>query len=332
MEGSLLAGDFLFVSKLHYGPRIPRTPVSVPLSHQSIWGTNLPSYLDFIQMPHYRLPGFSGIAREQVFVFNYPPEFEHPIDHKTNYIKRCVAVGGDTLQIKGGQVFVNGQQQDNPPDMQYRYRVMSKGKQALPERFWNNFDLDMPISAEGAYLVSTTPAKAKQIQKSSYVDTVMAQIYPQDLPMARIFPDAEATGWNRDWYGPLVIPAKGMTIPLTPANLMTYASTISDYEGYGENEVAVSADGKTLSINGQAVTEYTFKKNYYFAMGDNRHDSEDSRFWGFVPEDHVVGKPVLVFFSLDKQVTNRYVDPNGMLQEDSRYGGINWGRIGKIIK
>jgi len=295
MEKSLLVGDFLFVSKIHYGARTPNTPLQVPLTHQKIWGTDIPSYTDMVQLPSFRLPSISSVKRNDVVVFNYPVEFEHPTDLKTHYIKRCVAVPGDTLDIRNMQVYINGQPGQNPFGMQFRYFLRTDDQLNL--RFLKNYDISPQETTQipGGYMISSLPSTADELKSLPAIQNVMVDVWPDGQANPRIFPSAQYYDWNEDHYGPLLIPGKGMTIPITEENLVKYEMAILKYEGLKN----VQIEGTRLIIDGQEVSEYTFKQNYYFMMGDNRHKSEDSRFWGFVPEDHVVGKALFIWMSLD---------------------------------
>ncbi|QSE99375.1 signal peptidase I [Fulvivirga lutea] len=311
MEKSLLVGDFLFVSKFHYGTRTPKTPLQVPLTHQKIWLTDIPSYVDWIQLPQYRLPGFTDVKQNDVVVFNIPPihlneGIDYPIDLKTNYIKRCVGLPGDTLKIEDKQIFINGSAIENPDQMQYSYLVFSTN--VLSQRVLDKFDIpeiqllsnDPPVQ-----LLYLTSEQVEGLSKESYVKEIRAasnnpfkrfEPYNEGELDNGIFPnDPELFPWNADWYGPIVMPAEGMTIPINKITLATYGDAITLYD---HTENAVIRDGK-LFIDGQEVTEYTFNQNYYFMMGDNRHNSLDSRYWGFVPEDHIVGKGFFIWLSLD---------------------------------
>ncbi|GGZ26667.1 hypothetical protein GCM10007049_19230 [Echinicola pacifica] len=299
MEKSLLVGDFLFVSKMHYGTRTPQTILQMPLTHQKIWGTDIPSYSDAIQLPYYRLPGFTSVKRNDVVVFNYPDEFEHPVDLKTNYIKRAVGISGDVVEIDNAQLIINGQVAENPEEMQFSYDVIPN--RMLNAEFFDKFDINQDSfhSFNGMNIVFTTPAIAKQLEQSPVIKEVKIRIYEKDKGDPEIHPDGAYYTWNRDNFGPLTVPAKGWTIDLTEDNVRRYAFTIRHYEGIEDLRI----EANQLFIDGQKQDSYTFKQNYYFMMGDNRHDSLDSRFWGFVPEDHIVGKAWFLWLSLDKHKT-----------------------------
>ena len=308
MENSLLVGDFLFVSKINYGPRTPKTPLQIPLTHQKIWGTDLPSYSDAIQLPSYRLPGFSSVERNDVVVFNYPKE-DHPTDLKTHYIKRCIAVPGDVLEIKRNQVYINGEEGENPERMQFLYYLETP--QTIRDRVFDDFGISEYQKTGIGYQIFTTPEIAEKFGQQEYVSNLnRSDILPGRIDKD-IFPKYPGVKWNRDNYGPLLIPGEGATIEMDSANVLRYYSTIRDYEGYDID--AVEAVNNQLKINGEVVTSYTFKQNYYFMMGDNRHNSLDSRFWGFVPEDHVVGEAAFIWMSLD--------------YKKSFFSKIRWSRI-----
>ncbi len=326
MENSMLVGDFLFVSKFHYGTRTPRTPLQIPLTHQKIWFTNIPSYVDWVQLPTYRLPGFSEVKREDVVVFNIPPKDlnegkDYPIDLKTNYIKRCVAVGGDVIEVKNKQVVINGNPLTNPPDMQYSYLVTAKDE--INERNLINLGLDpedyhflgRPETDKAVYQMFLSQAKAEELKSLPYV-TKVENDYRTGGEGAdpRAFPGSKYTPWNGDNFGPLTIPKEGMKIVVNDSTLSIYGSTIRDYD---HNKDVKIENGK-LIIEGKEVVEYTFNQNYYFMMGDNRHNSLDSRYWGFVPEDHIVGKGFFIWLSIDK-----YAD---------FFNKIRWKRFFKLIR
>lgn len=306
MERSLLVGDFLFVSKLEYGPRTPKTPLQIPLTHAKIWGTEIPSYLPWIQLPQLRLPALGEVERKDVVVFNYPPELEHPKDLRTHYIKRCVGIAGDTIEVKAGEVYINGEKQGNPELMQWRYFVQTS--QVIRDRVFETYEISEYYQAQDAegnkgYVVLATPEAADQLRTLNFIGRVTLEIDQKDRVEPRIFPDARYYPWNADYYGPLEIPFRGMKIKVDEYSLAKYGSTIKNYEDWDE----VKIDVDKLTINGETLSEYTFKKDYYFMMGDNRHNSEDSRFWGFVPEDFIVGEASFIWMSLDdkKSIINK---------------------------
>ncbi|MFD2247773.1 signal peptidase I [Pontibacter ruber] len=313
MEKSLLVGDFLFVSKLHYGPRTPMTPLQVPLTHQTIWGTNIPSYSDAIQLKSYRLPGFSEVKRNDVVVFNYPPEEQHPADLRTNYIKRCIGIAGDSIQIRDMQVYINGKPVENPEKLQYSYYLESNN--LLNQKFFLERDItDVQQMEERTFVIMTTPAKAKELEALDFIKSVQLLKNPSYRAEAEVFPHVPSKyAWNRDNYGPLYIPKEGATVAITPETLPLYEKVILSYE---HNDNAQVREGK-LYIDGKEAKQYTFKQDYYFMMGDNRHNSLDSRYWGFVPADHIVGKAVMIWMS---------ADPNGGFLDR-----IRWNRIFNTI-
>ncbi|MDJ0364480.1 signal peptidase I [Hymenobacter sp. H14-R3] len=314
MEHSLLVGDYLFVSKLHYGPRTPQTPLQVPLTHQTLPVLNSPSYSDLVQLPTYRLPGFSTVQRNDVVVFHVPHEQQRPADLRTFLIKRCIAVAGDTLAIRNGQVFLNGRPGAvaGQPQASYFLAVAQPNdevRQALHDQGVVDYTAPdglpaastNPATGQLGYFISCPAAVAAYFRRQPYVQTLTVA-----APAAALFPDvadfdvsgaasAVLTHWQLDNYGPLPVPKKGQTIVLTPANAAIYYKIVSQYE----HNPGITWQGGMMQQNGRPLTRYTIKQDYYFMMGDNRHNSEDSRFWGFVPEDHLVGKAVFVWLSLD---------------------------------
>lgn len=329
MEGSLLVGDYLFVSKIHYGPRTPVTPLQVPLTHQKIPLFNISSYLDWIQLPSFRLPGFRDVKRNEPVVFNYPGnpnipgEEDRPVDLKTYYVKRCVAIPGDVLEIKDTQLFINGETALSPPKMQLSYKVTSpvpiNRRVFMRSGIWD-------VENWGVNTYYVKGAMAEDIEKLSRIPNITVEkisvnpltgalkTWKPGEGQVNVFPDGNKLSWNEDNYGPLMIPAKGLTIEINAENLLKYGFFIQKYEGM-EN---VTIEDQTLTIDGLQVNEYTFKQDYYFMMGDNRHNSIDSRFWGFVPEDHIMGKPLFIWMSIDSN--------------ESWFKKIRWNRLFMIIK
>ena len=307
MEKSLLVGDFLFVSKMHYGARTPATPLQMPLTHQKIWGTNIPSYLDWIKLPQFRLPGFSDVKRNDIVVFNYPPEFNYPVDLKTNYIKRCVAVAGDVIEVKDMQVYINNEPVDNPEKMQFRYFIETP--ETINPRVFDKYDVSEKFKVNGGYMVFTSPKTANELGSLQFITDVRVIEADAEVAEVRIYPNATKYPWNVDFWGPITIPAEGMTINVNDETMTKYGPVIEYYEGHDLVEVL----NGTLKIDGESISSYTFKQDYYFMMGDNRHNSEDSRFWGFVPADHIVGKALFIWMS---------IDPN-----KSFFKKIRWSRL-----
>lgn len=306
MENTLLVGDYLFVSKLHYGVQTPQTPLQVPLTHQRIWGTNIPSYLDWIQLPVYRFPGFTEVKRGDVVVFYIPPValnegIDYPRDLKNNYVKRCVGVPGDSLRVIDGEVWVNEERMEKRPGQKHAYWITARdiiNKRNLRQLNLDNNDY-YPVgqTQEGTvvYRMFLTNEQAGTMSKLPYVLKSELDTNTSGQHDPGLFPQPTASSWSVDNYGPLVIPKAGVTVPVNEHTLAAYGEIISRYEGHDEVEIV----GGRLRIDGKDIAEYSFKQNYYFMMGDNRHNSLDSRFWGFVPEDHIVGKPLFVWFSMD---------------------------------
>ena len=396
MEKSMLVGDYLFVSKLSYGPKVPQTPLAVPFLHNALPGGMTNSYSEAMSLPYFRLPGFGDVERLDAVVFNFPhgdtimvdpfyeghdyysyvrkeaivlaggydkyaqtPErFEHmarnnfaikkmctvcgyersqrapkplaiggvryrPMDKRENYVKRCIGVPGDDLSIINRQVHINGQPLQDPEGVMHSYQFQVKSPAALKKiyaEFKVNINDRNSMSNGGltVYQSSFTASDAEKLRGNSDIislevnnDTIAESFDPQ-----AIFPNSPLTpfnSWTRDNFGPVHIPAKGETVTLTPQNIALYKRVIQNYEG---NTLQV-VDGKAI-INGSPADSYTFKQGYYWMMGDNRHQSADSRYWGFVPEDHIVGKPVFTWLSKE--------DPN--YQET---GELRWGRMFRFV-
>jgi signal peptidase I len=293
MEKTILAGDFILVSKLHYGARTPQTPLQLPLMHQTIRGTEIPSYLPWIQLPMYRLPGFSKVKRGDKVIFNCTTELDKPIDLRTYYIKRCIGLPGETVQIEKGQVYINGKVQPNSPGLQHRYYI--KTSEQLTEQFFNKYNIKEYMAVKDGYLVHINATTADGLKRLSYIKSIEIILSPKNLFNPSIYPHSKDLAWNEDDFGPITVPAKGMTISINQETLDKYKQMIILYDS--DEEVYVEED--KLWIKGQETKTYTFKKDYYFVMGDNRHNSVDSRFWGFLPEDHLVGKAIFILFSTD---------------------------------
>ena len=349
MESSLYTGDHLFVSKLAYGPRMPQTPLTIPFTHNVIGSKE--SYSTLIDSDNRRLKGFGSVKTGDYVVFGFPhgdtvlvqapaedyyrlarmygskyvidnfgPIKVRPSDKKDHYVKRCVASAGDTLEIRNGNVYVNSQAQEIWPGVQNSYTVITNGQRINPKNIEkmgiNTAELMYDPSLPGYRAMPLTAEMLETVRTYSNVDTVMQNIdmYPADYPDSylTIFPFTADYKWTRDNFGPLWIPSKGATVQLTTENLPLYERIITSYEGH---DLAVK-DG-VIYIDSEEAHNYTFAQDYYFMMGDNRHNSLDSRYWGFVPEDHIVGKPAVIWLSIDR---NRKFPNN-----------IRWRRFFKFV-
>ena len=324
MESTLYTGDHLFVSKLTYGPRVPQTPLTIPFTHNVIFGKE--SYSTLIRNDYRRLAGFREVRKGDRVVFGFPngdtvlrkapaedyytlcrimgrqqvidnlgPVIVRPADKVDHYVKRCVAVPGDTLEVREGFVWVNGEKQEVTPGMQLTYTVKTTGSR-INSKFLEKLGLNLDElyfdgKLPGYPAMPLTEEMLGKVSGYNNVVEVKANIdeYPADYPDSHltIFPFSENYPWTRDFFGPLWIPAKGATVELTPENLPLYERIIRDYE-HQDLQKALEEGS------------YTFNQDYYFMMGDNRHNSLDSRYWGFVPEDHIVGTPSVVWLSTVK--------------------------------
>ena len=359
LEKTLLIGDFLFVSKFHYGARTPTSAVSFPMVHDTIPIIKKRSYLKKPQLPYFRLPGFQDVKRNDIVVFSWPADtvrkffvrekgVQKPIDKKSNYVKRCVGTPGDSLEIINGFVHINGEKSILPDraKTQYTYygynskgvssrKLLNAGYKDFTRKYRienitqerynalqpyilgrlsddiNNFvvitpSAGIPPKVLGELRLSAkelldakkdltlTIAEAKEILNTGIVDSIVQKVKRTKRANTNLFPNAIPYNWNEDNFGPILIPKAGMTVEVNETTLPLYKKIIREYE---KNKL--TKEGASIFINGKETTSYTFQQDYYWMMGDNRHRSEDSRYWGYVPEDHVVGKPVLVWFSIE---------------------------------
>ena len=359
LEKSLLVGDFLLVSKFHYGARTPQTAVSFPMVHDTIPLVKVRSYLKKPQLPYYRIPGLQKIKRNDIVVFSWPADtvrqffkkearVDKPVDKKSNYVKRCVALPGDTLSLIDGIIHINGRKSKMPDrakplygytaynskgisarklvalgynDLSRKYAIsninqsmlnalipyitgygygdqnnyeVSTGAKGLPLKLVKQYRIQAKELLEKQKTLFLTLEEAAELQNIIPLDSLKRRINNSKYPDVNIFPNTIQYNWNQDQFGPLVIPKKGVTVQLNQESWPLYKKIIQDYE-----HNTVSKNGDVIEINGEVTDTYTFLQDYFWMMGDNRHRSEDSRYWGFVPEDHIVGKPVFIWLSID---------------------------------
>ncbi len=359
LERTLRIGDLLFVSKFHYGARTPMTTVAAPMVHDTLPLLGVRSYLNFPQLPYFRLPGFQKVKKNDIVVFSWPADtvrvffkkekgVKKPIDKKSNYVKRCVGTPGDSLAVIDGVVFVNGEelQLSDRAKPQYDYRIYSQ--RGVSSRIllstgsteFNRTYLSAPLNQAQFNAISTyvlgggqnergelelitkasgipinvirsaglslrevssrqriialTDEMAEQLRNNSAIDSVVKELEPAGTKGYNIFPHHPSYNWNNDNFGPIYLPKKGDVVPLNLQSLPLYKKIIRDYEGK-----TISVSGNQISIDGKVSDTYTFEQDYYWMMGDNRDHSEDSRSWGYVPENHIVGKPVFIWLSFD---------------------------------
>ena len=372
LEKSLLTGDYLCVSKVSYGPRIPQTPLTMPLTQHTLPVLGCKSYIEWPQWDYRRVKGLGKVELNDIVVFNYPAGdtlvseerwqaadfyqmaysfgqqlvdapatmdsldpigqrklfdtyynagkryimanpneygdiITRPVDRRENYVKRCVGLPGQTLQIKDRIIYLDGKPNKEPENVQYTYYVKLRAQMPedlMQERGISNEDMTQ-LNSVGCMPLTKRAAKTLASRK----DIVASIKLNTDAPTGDLYPLNSATGWTRDNYGPVWIPAKGKSIKLDMRNIAVYERPIRTYEG---NDLKITDDGR-IFINGKQTDTYTFKMDYYWMMGDNRHNSADSRYWGFVPEDHVVGKPLFIWWSADP-------DHNG-------FAAIRWHRL-----
>ena len=342
MEKTILIGDYLYVDKLAYGPQVPNTPIAMPFVFNTMpFSDTQKSYSECIKWGYHRLRGFGQVEREDVVVFNFPAGdtvmlenqaecyydklrdykqrygekgrerlyadytiVSRPVDKRENYIKRCVAIAGDTLQIVNSQLFVNGEMQPACEERQHIYFIETTAP--LSDYMLSRLDITEFYGEYPYYYLTTTDRGAAELEKFASVTKVVR--YNNTTPTLDVYPHDARYAWTQDNYGPLWVPKRGATIEINTENLPLYERIIDQYEGHD-----LRVEGDKIFIDGVESTTYTFAMDYYFMMGDNRHNSADSRYWGFVPEDHIVGKALFIAFSKGEN-------------------GIRWNRLFNKVK
>lgn len=349
MESNLMVGDYLVVSRTNIGMRIPLTPVSVPvLAPKEIAG--MKAYSELIEFPYMRLPGWYTIKNNDVIVFNWPADEGFPVDKKDNYVKRCVGIPGDNLEIKNGDVYINGTKLPKVDKQQKRYLVLMKdyiSQEFLLENDLGDFTIPYRVAPEilrkteaqgqrlSPYHIYTWEENVEKIRKHPSVAAVFEDIIDEGYDR-HLFPDTNNTSflkhkWDLNNYGPIHLPKRGETVKLSKENWDWYKAAINIYE---ERQDIIEQNGAFYANNGsEAITEYTFKYGYYWMMGDNRFNSSDSRYWGYVPENHILGKPLFTFFSLRKviginEIGEPMIQGNTMMYDTK---GVRWDKIFKKI-
>lgn len=296
MSSSILPGDFVLVNKLAYGPRFPITPLSIPFTKDHLPLSGRKSYSDWITLPAFRLPGYSSPERNDLIFFNYPRELDKPIDKRTRYVKRCIGLPGDTVHIIDKKVFVNAKEFQESEQLQFAFRVLAKPK-SIHRELLNSMSIfeGNLVSDAGIYRLYMTAEQADSLRKLPFVFQVRMETSEKGFAEPLIFPQHPDFYWNLDQFGPVLVPGKNITIPLNKRNIHLYKSAIEQEKNILETE------GSQILINGEEVGEYTFRSNFYFVMDDNRDNSKDSRYWGFLPFNHVIGKTNRIVFSLNKK-------------------------------
>lgn len=283
MHGTLFEGDYVVINKLAYGARLPITPMSLQLGGEK-------KYVDWIQIPYLRFFGFSDIKRNDVVAFNYALTDDLPIDMREEYIKRIVALPGDTLQITGSKVYVNSVM-DEPPFIYKNYSI--KSERVIDTLVLKRLHILPGTSADQVnYNFFMSAAQADSLYKLKYISSITLQPYSKEYYHPAVFPNYASLPWNYDFFGPLYIPREGDSIMLDKTNISIYQRIIERFE-----EEKFSFKNDTVFINDKATLYYTFKNNYYFVIGDNRYNSTDSRNWGFIPESHIIGRADLILYS-----------------------------------